>query len=174
MCKTCVLEPFPDRGTTVLDSGSYLLNLNTCTSCGKKSMPLQVQEKTQNEESDGSDSDQSELEITTFVHQCSNEGCGHVIAEHFHRFHVESNRQEYFMECLLCGRGTDSSLIHRGTAAEDDPYVNIKQELEAADEAKAKETPEQKKAREDMFEALANTVPVIDENEDNDSATDWD
>jgi hypothetical protein len=42
------------------------------------------------------------VEITTFRHQCGD--CDHIIGEHFHRFQVNSGVQEYYMECILCGK----------------------------------------------------------------------
>uniref|UniRef100_A0A7S3PM56 Protein Churchill n=1 Tax=Aplanochytrium stocchinoi TaxID=215587 RepID=A0A7S3PM56_9STRA len=192
MCKNCVLEAFPDRGTTVLDSGNYFVNLSVCVACGTKSIPSQIDLKVEKEDIDGGEDNDDEfetetdVEITTYQHQCGKDGCDHIIAEHFHRFHVEQGRQEYFMECLLCGRGCDSQLVHHddndsgeeGNGAikvEADSYYEasyIQAEIAAAEE-QPKETPEQKKNREDMFAALAMSMPVMEGADDDDEATDW-
>ncbi|XP_076067993.1 protein Churchill isoform X2 [Oratosquilla oratoria] len=97
MCKDCVKEEFPDRGSICLDSGAYLANLNGCKLCGRKDR-VQVVNKATTQEGD--------QEVTTFQHKC--EGCEHLIATHEYCFWVEEDFQYYEMSCLLCGESDDT------------------------------------------------------------------
>eukprot|EP00455_Lapot_gusevi_P012237 TRINITY_DN1574_c0_g4_i1.p1 TRINITY_DN1574_c0_g4~~TRINITY_DN1574_c0_g4_i1.p1 ORF type:complete len:179 (-),score=24.51 TRINITY_DN1574_c0_g4_i1:53-589(-) len=100
MCRQCVLEEFPARGTTCLEAGSFLVNFKGCTQCGHRQLISNSEKDVQEDE---------ESETITFQHTCSS--CSHVICEHYHSFSVDTNQksQEYLMECLLCGKGCMTS-----------------------------------------------------------------
>lgn len=102
MCNECVKEEYPDRGTTCMDNGSYLMNFAGCHDCGK----LDVIAITNRHCTDEDDDDE---EIITYQHICST--CGHVIANHEYTFRVEDEYQVYEMDCVLCGRADDSRSI---------------------------------------------------------------
>jgi len=93
MCRDCVKEQHPQRGTICLESGSYLLNFAACKDCGKKE-PFKITDKTSQEDDDGE-------ELVTYKHLCSS--CDHLVATHEYTFRVEGQYQEYTMTCLLCG-----------------------------------------------------------------------
>lgn len=40
MCQDCLREQLPERGTTVLDAGHYLMNLKACAACSKRDIPV--------------------------------------------------------------------------------------------------------------------------------------
>jgi len=46
------------------------------------------------------------LENIIYNHICSD--CDHVISKHKYKFWIEDGRQEYRMDCLLCGFAEDS------------------------------------------------------------------
>jgi hypothetical protein len=127
MCIDCVLSVRPDRGSTCLETGQYLLNYKCCHKCGKRGA-LQAT-NTGGAEEDNSD-DGSYEETVTFDHTCKD--CGHVICEHFYKFEVQGNRQDYMMDCVLCGKATHTTLIDvsddeasAAGGAEGDPSVNV-------------------------------------------------
>ncbi|XP_065844662.1 protein Churchill-like isoform X2 [Oscarella lobularis] len=96
MCRNCLREDCPDRGSVCLESGVYLLNYKGCSQCGERSsVGVSDREETTNEE-DGD-------EEVNFKHVC--ESCNHVIAKHEYTFTVTEEYQEYTMNCLLCGYG---------------------------------------------------------------------
>ena len=99
MCKDCCVEPFIDRGETVHESGSYLVNFKGCKQCGVRSMI-----KIKNKEIEGDEDIDNEVEIT-FDHHCSK--CDHKICQHFYSYELDEddNYHKYLMECQLCGRG---------------------------------------------------------------------
>ncbi|XP_025105280.1 protein Churchill-like [Pomacea canaliculata] len=99
MCLECVKEEFPERETTCLESGSYLLNYAGCQNCSAKD--LQIMNRICTEE--------DEEELITYQHVCSQ--CNHVVANHEYTFKVEGEYQEYEMSCMLCGNGEDSRSI---------------------------------------------------------------
>ncbi|KAL9954598.1 hypothetical protein ACROYT_G042160 [Oculina patagonica] len=101
MCKDCVKEQHPERGTICLESGTYLLNFACCKECGKKE-PLKITEKLSQEDDNGE-------ELVTYKHVCPS--CDHLVAEHEYTFRVEGQYQEYMMTCLLCGTAADSVSI---------------------------------------------------------------
>ncbi len=106
MCVECVKEKCPDRGTTCLETGSYMMNFKECAECHKKEpMKVEARQSGTEEEDEEEDSDGGE-ELITYDHVCSE--CGHIIAEHQYTFCVDGEYQEYSMTCLLCGRGSDS------------------------------------------------------------------
>ncbi|KAI9026749.1 hypothetical protein DFJ74DRAFT_661798 [Hyaloraphidium curvatum] len=39
MCHGCLVSVLPERGTTALDSGAYLVNFKGCRACGKRDLP---------------------------------------------------------------------------------------------------------------------------------------
>eukprot|EP00947_MAST-08B_sp_MAST-8B-sp1_P001575 g1575.t1 len=55
------------------------------------------------------DEDVEGSEEITFNHVCGD--CGFVICEHFYSFTYDAKHQDYMMDCVLCGRGVDRSLI---------------------------------------------------------------
>lgn len=113
MCLRCVREGLPDRGQTCLDEGTYLANWNGCGACGSRQPPRSVERNvdvTEEEEEEEEERESCFEEETTFKHVCVE--CEHVVCEHYHKFEVVgSSRQEYHMECVLCGKGTDTIRI---------------------------------------------------------------
>ncbi|XP_066928913.1 protein Churchill-like [Clytia hemisphaerica] len=97
MCKECVINPFPNRNKTCLESGSYLINFKGCKECGKREL-IKISNKQLKED--------DEEENITYIHTC--DSCAHVIAEHEYTFSVIDEEQEYSMNCLLCGTGEDT------------------------------------------------------------------
>mmetsp|Transcript_14629 Transcript_14629/g.22889 ORF Transcript_14629/g.22889 Transcript_14629/m.22889 type:complete len:195 (-) Transcript_14629:35-619(-) len=103
MCKDCCEVLYVDRGETVHESGSYLVNFQKCAQCGVRTM---IQNK--NEESEGNEDEDDEYEIT-FDHHCSK--CGHKICQHFYSYRLDDGYHKYLMECALCGRGAHEQLV---------------------------------------------------------------
>lgn len=117
MCKKCVKNKYPQRGSLCSESGAYLANFSGCSGCqgnssidnrGLTSSVLKVIDKQMLEgnNSDSDENDSEEKEIISFSHACIQ--CNHVVAKHMHEFWIEEGYQEYRMECLLCGTGQDS------------------------------------------------------------------
>mmetsp|Transcript_7796 Transcript_7796/g.14510 ORF Transcript_7796/g.14510 Transcript_7796/m.14510 type:complete len:177 (+) Transcript_7796:81-611(+) len=102
MCKDCLREFRPDRGTMCLDKGQYILNLKGCAKCGARS-PKIIERKVEEEE----DEDGDYTETITFTHICAQ--CSHEICQHYYTFEADNKCQEYLMECPLCGRGAQTS-----------------------------------------------------------------
>ncbi|XP_068683567.1 protein Churchill-like isoform X1 [Montipora foliosa] len=102
MCRVCVKQELPQRGTICLESGSYLLNFASCKECGRRE-PLKVTDKVDEEDDDG------EEMVTYKPDVCAS--CDHVVATHEYTFKVEGCYQEYTMTCLLCGTAADSVSI---------------------------------------------------------------
>ncbi|XP_032919556.1 protein Churchill isoform X2 [Catharus ustulatus] len=121
MCGGCVGTEYPERGTTCLEGGSFLLNFVGCAQCGRRDFVLV---------SNRAEGLQGEEEIVTYDHLCKN--CHHLIARHEYTFSVVDDYQslkgfrasslcpglcgvppalEYTMLCLLCGRAEDSVSI---------------------------------------------------------------
>ncbi|OWK57478.1 protein Churchill [Lonchura striata] len=100
MCGGCVGTEYPERGTTCLEGGSFLLNFVGCAQCGRRDFVL-VNNRA--EDLQGGE------EIVTYDHLCKN--CHHLIAHHEYTFSVVDDYQEYTMLCLLCGRAEDSISI---------------------------------------------------------------
>ena len=44
-----------------------------------------------------------------FLDVCPN--CDHHISEHYYNYEVDETSQEYVMECMLCGKGGDSTKL---------------------------------------------------------------
>merc|ERR1719323_312410 len=58
---------------------------------------------------DSSDDEDCEvIENIRYNHTCV---CSHLIAKHKYKFWIEDGRQEYRMDCMLCGIAEDSSSI---------------------------------------------------------------
>lgn len=153
MCRKCLKEPLPDRQTTCLDAGSYLLNWNGCGECGSRDLPstrARLCEATGGTENSGAaapvaplgasvgasldasqpsqlngdregamkdtEDEEDEEEVTTYEHACS--ACGHAVCEHYYRCTLNESAasQEYFMECLLCGKGADTKFTNPASA----------------------------------------------------------
>jgi len=104
MCKECWLETRPERGTTCLDKGSYVINFKGCHACGKRDF---IAEEGRVEEEEDDEEDGCYEETITYNHACKH--CAHVIcAEHYYKFEVGADgTQSFLMECALCGRGAD-------------------------------------------------------------------
>ncbi|CAN9507884.1 unnamed protein product [Ophioblennius macclurei] len=96
MCNGCVQKEHPDRGTTCLEDGSYLMNYRGCAACHQRDFVM-IRNKIPDED-DG-------VEIITYDHVCKH--CDHVIARHEYTFSVTDYYQEYTMLCLLCGNADD-------------------------------------------------------------------
>jgi len=94
MCRKCLKEDSPDRGTSTLEGGSYLLNFKGCGGCGELSIPKIINKK--REEKD-------EVETVKYTHICGS--CQHVIGDHFWQFKIEGKYQLFEMNCTLCGNG---------------------------------------------------------------------
>ena len=125
MCKECVKEVFPDRGSVVLDDGAYILNLARCAKCAQRSPPRSINRQVVEDEGkeptvlvlNVTNAEESEHEganeiihTTTYTHQCGS--CDHIIGEHYHKFQTsDSLEQSYYMECILCGKVRDSSVV---------------------------------------------------------------
>lgn len=102
MCLECLLEHRPDRGRTCLEEGVYMINFKGCKKCGEVvELKNKKVEATEEEEVE----DGEFTEELTFDHVCGK--CGHVVAQHFYQFQVTPTKQEFMMECMLCGRGID-------------------------------------------------------------------
>ncbi|XP_077442750.1 protein Churchill [Stigmatopora argus] len=97
MCNGCVQKEYPDRGSTCLENGSFLMNYVGCANCHHRDFVLICNKDT--EDDDGE-------EIVTYDHVCKN--CDHVIARHEYTFSVVDEYQEYTMLCMLCGKAEDS------------------------------------------------------------------
>ena len=130
MCRHCVRTPFPDRDRMCLESGAFLANLSKCQECSKNSLISEpfINTKTAGAESDSDNSDteclENDGELVSYNHVCSQ--CRHLVCAHKvilasvcwivnnnqlgfqYKFWVEDGRQEYRMNCLLCGVGEDS------------------------------------------------------------------
>ncbi|ESO91955.1 hypothetical protein LOTGIDRAFT_191045 [Lottia gigantea] len=101
MCEDCVKEEYPDRGSTCLDNGCYMMNYAGCSQCGDRSKPKTVcRTCVENEE---------EEEVITFKHVCSQ--CNHSVADHEHIFQVSGEYQLYEMSCILCGNADSQRSI---------------------------------------------------------------
>ena len=59
MCKECWLETRPERGTTCLDKGSYVINFKGCHACGKRDF-IAEEGRVEEEEDDEEDDDEDE------------------------------------------------------------------------------------------------------------------
>ena len=118
MCQNCVRERFPDRGTTCLDAGCYVVNFLSCAQCGKRE-PLKTSaaitangiapDEDDDDHDDDNHDDDDEEELVKLEHSCSS--CGHVVARHEYSFNVDDSFQNFSMMCLLCGRAEDSRSI---------------------------------------------------------------
>ena len=64
MCRKCVAEEQPDRGTACLDTGAYLANFKACAACGVRAT-LRATERVEDEDADaGGDGGGDEEEET--------------------------------------------------------------------------------------------------------------
>lgn len=115
MCRECVSEIFPKRGTMCMDEGQFLLNLRSCATCGYRG-PLREAARTETtsddecEAIDGdvvSGEDVETTETVEFDHVCPK--CQHVVGHHFYRSVCNSRTRRFLMECTLCGQGADES-----------------------------------------------------------------
>ena len=113
MCRDCLFEVRPRRGSVCLETGAYVLNFRGCVRCGSRQRPRAVAHTREEDEDD----DEVSEEIT-FRHVCATPGCGHVIAEHFYRYRGDDRLQTYLMECVLCGFGADERPTLRRRAAQ--------------------------------------------------------
>lgn len=58
--------------------------------------------------------------------------CGHLVSQHFYSFRIVGPKQEYFMDCNLCGKAEDSQWILNEDAMKDIHPEHISQ-LERGD-----------------------------------------
>lgn len=106
MCKECVRTPFPDRDRMCLEKGAFMANLGKCVACGQMELQEQECHKQDEDEDDDWEEEREAAEMVTYRHLCVN--CGHIVSMHKYQFWVEEGRQEYRMDCLLCGFAEDS------------------------------------------------------------------
>uniref|UniRef100_A0A8C5PFR5 Protein Churchill n=1 Tax=Leptobrachium leishanense TaxID=445787 RepID=A0A8C5PFR5_9ANUR len=90
MCGGCVQEEYPDRGSTCLETGSFLMNYVSCAQCNKRDFVLIANKATDDEDGE---------ELITFDHMCTN--CHHVIAKHEYTFSVVDEYQHTQTALLL-------------------------------------------------------------------------
>ena len=116
-------------GRMCLEAGAYLVNSNSCSQCSNRNLVTRTVDNTDNESRDSWDEDE-EVEVVEDIkynHVCGS--CDHIIALHKvrkvitmkvfwsivlilqYKFWLEEGRQEYKMECLLCGIGEDSASV---------------------------------------------------------------
>ena len=66
MCRKCVAEEQPDRGTACLDTGAYLANFKACAACGVRAT-LRATERVEDADADaGGDGGGDEEETVNF------------------------------------------------------------------------------------------------------------
>ncbi|XP_053801026.1 protein Churchill isoform X1 [Vidua macroura] len=82
MCGGCVGTEYPERGTTCLEGGSFLLNFVGCAQCGRRDFVLV---------SNRAEGLHGGEEIVTYDHLCKN--CHHLIARHEYTFSVVDDYQ---------------------------------------------------------------------------------
>lgn len=118
MCEGCLVETRPNRGKTVLDGGTFLINFKSCARCAVRAVTVV---KNRNLEEDDVDSEtltfnRSFLHFICIVFTNFPEDhcrqCDHLVAQHFWSFYVVDGVQEYVMDCALCGHGANSVRIH--------------------------------------------------------------
>ena len=90
MCKLCLREICPDRGSLCIESGAYLLNFVKCHGCGKRGSLEVFEREEEEEEEEGGEYNQE----ITYKHRCS---CGHIVAEHHYTFCASSDTQDFSM-----------------------------------------------------------------------------
>ena len=107
-----------------LENGSYLANYARCKECSQNNIQ-NVNIETHDDSDDSSDDEDCEvIENIRYNHTCV---CSHLIAKHKvklrscwqtctmelfqYKFWIEDGRQEYRMDCMLCGIAEDSSSI---------------------------------------------------------------
>ncbi|XP_065910883.1 protein Churchill-like [Dysidea avara] len=96
MCINCLKTNTPDRGSTCLEKGAYLMNFAGCHACKNVGF-LKEESKVSEEDDDGE-------ETVTYNHVCKE--CDHIVASHEYTFSVDDGFQEYSMNCTLCGYGS--------------------------------------------------------------------
>ena len=92
-----------------LEKGAFMANLGKCVACGQMGLKEETcldPEKEDEDEIDDWEEEREAAEMVTYRHLCVN--CGHVVSMHKYEFWVEEGRQEYRMDCLLCGFAEDS------------------------------------------------------------------
>uniref|UniRef100_A0A8D0KQ44 Protein Churchill n=1 Tax=Strix occidentalis caurina TaxID=311401 RepID=A0A8D0KQ44_STROC len=82
MCGGCVGTEYPERGTTCLEGGSFLLNFVGCAQCGRRDFVLLGNRAAGLHGGE---------EIVTYDHLCKN--CHHLIARHEYTFSVVDDYQ---------------------------------------------------------------------------------
>jgi len=123
MCRDCLIVVRPERGRICLESGSYHLTSLPCPVCGSKDHLHNTNKLVEEDQDDNDESSSSGggdyTETVTYQHVCPL--CSHVIASHYYSFsvtHEHKNnhvslftKQEYLMDCALCGAGADVSTV---------------------------------------------------------------
>lgn len=124
-----------------------------------------IVETYQEKAEDVGETEDTEIEEVKFNHVCSSRDCGHFIALHYYRDICSPTTQEYFMECVLCGKGSHvQHHLSDTTEMEAETYEAgrkeekvLKWELTAADEHEDQEAKDQ---RERVFNDMMVAVPV--------------
>ena len=110
-----------------VEAGAYLVNLASCSQCSNRHLVTRTVTSDNTDSVDSWDEDE-EVEVVEdiqYSHVCGS--CDHSVALHKvrslmsdmtmfifnpqYKFWVEEGRQEYRMECLLCGFGEDSASV---------------------------------------------------------------
>jgi hypothetical protein len=84
-----------------LERGAYMANMAKCGGCGG----MQLREEAVQPEA-GEGEEREGAEVVSYQHICTS--CSHVVCAHKYEFWLEEGRQEYRMDCLLCGFAEDS------------------------------------------------------------------
>eukprot|EP00730_Choanoeca_flexa_P007637 TRINITY_DN12364_c1_g16_i1.p1 TRINITY_DN12364_c1_g16~~TRINITY_DN12364_c1_g16_i1.p1 ORF type:complete len:139 (+),score=2.53 TRINITY_DN12364_c1_g16_i1:243-659(+) len=129
MCKSCVKESAPDRGSFVAEKSTYYINFKGCSQCGVKQMLLFQALPADSDDSDfdggeqrprseGPDSDSDsdsnsddEFRSEEIRHNHICDKCGHIIARHEYTCTYSRNSQYETMVCRLCGRGSSEHAV---------------------------------------------------------------
>jgi len=125
MCVDCCKEPLLSRYTACHESGIYALNWAGCGKCGRRDLPVPVNL------SKDTDGVEDEEETISFVHKCS--FCEHIVSEHYYRYYISDGQHEYIMECVLCGKGTDSRCVGVFGDVNDTKVIHPSVEMEISD-----------------------------------------
>ena len=83
-----------------------MANMKNCSSCNKNNLKAETVAREMVEDDMSEDDDDLEAENVIYNHVCAE--CNHIISRHKYKFWLEDGRQEYRMDCLLCGFAEDS------------------------------------------------------------------
>ncbi len=178
MCRKCVREALPARGRTCLDAGAFLANWAGCGACSTQTAPVARAAKFERNGGSTQQADEDlaedEEEETRFEHACG--ACGHIVAEHYHRFAlIGGSRQAYLMECVLCGKGADETDVFAGVGDRPGPAaaaIQASARFAVSATAQAEELRQTIKAADltkQMAERIAVVTPATTAQEDDDA-----